>query len=533
VRKKTVALVVLLMALCAVGAVQAQAKKILYVAFDRENDVLNQFTSQMTCDIQQNVVEGLVITNDKNEFIPVLAKAIPTLENGGIKKNADGSYDMTWNLQQGVRWSDGVEFTAEDVAFTLDFIHNTPDVYNQSEYNHIVGAKVVDKYTIVMKWDGLYTFYDGLFEAILPKHVLGKLSWAEIAKYEPYNRGPQFIGTGPFMFKEWKTGEYIRLVRNPNYWRGPQYPKIDEMVFQFIPDQNARFNALQSGRFHIGQIEATQVKNVKTKGLGVKMVPSNVFYCLAFNVAAPGGRPELFGDARVRKAFYYAIDRKAIVDQLLEGTVKIADSPIPPSSAYHNAGLKAPEYDPAKAKKLLAEAGWKPGKDGVLEKDGVRFSFKWLNRAGRADRIAIAQVVQAQLREVGIESTMSEIDAAAWSQKWRSFNYEVVVNGWFMSSDFSLTNFYHTRDGANGSNNFCGFSNPELDRIMLQSDKDLGFKSRKPLLDKAQQILLDEAYNVFLYYRDSPWVVSDRLANFRGSGTNFGNWWNTWEWDLR
>lgn len=532
--KTRTALAVLLTALGSLGVMQAKDKKILYTAYDREIDVLNQFTSQMTCDIQQNVVEGLIITNDKNEYIPVLAKAIPTFENGGIKKNADGTYDMTWHLQPGVKWSDGAEFTADDVLFTLDFVKHTPDVYNQSQYNHIVSAKVIDKNTITMKWDGLYTFYPGLFEAILPKHILGKLGWGEIAKSDGYNRGPQFIGTGPFMFKEWKTGEYIRLVRNPNYWRGKQYPKLDEMVFQFVPDQNARFNAMKSGRYHIGEIEATQVKGMNgANGFSVKMVPSNVFYFIGFNVASPGGRPELFGDQRVRQAFYYAINRKAIVDQLLEGTVKIANSPIPSSSPYCNTQMRAPEYNPAKAKQLLAEAGWKPGSDGILQKNGVRFSFKWLCNSARADRIAIAQVVQAQLKEVGINSTMETLEASAWTQRWRSFNYEVQIGGWFMGSDVSPTNYYCTRNGVQGSNNFTGFSNPDLDKLMLQSDKVFDFKTRKPMLDKIQQVLLDQSYNIYLYYKDAPWVVSNKLTNFRGSGTNFGNWWNTYEWDLR
>jgi peptide/nickel transport system substrate-binding protein len=236
----------------------------------------------------------------------------------------------------------------------------------------------------------------------------------------------------------------------------------------------------------------------------------------------------------VRKALYHAIDRKAIVDLLLEGTVKIANSPIPPASAYHNPNIQVPEFNPEKAKQLLAEAGWKDTNgDGVLDKNGVKFSFKWLNRGGRLDRIAIAQVVQAQLKQIGIESTMTELDAAAWSQKWRSHDYEVQVGGWFMSSDASLTNYYHTRDGKNGSNNFSGFGNSEIDALMIQSDKVLDFKTRKPLLDKAQAMIVDEARDIFLYYRDSPWVVSDRLVNFRGSGTNLGNWWNAWEWDLK
>lgn len=509
-------------------------KKILYVAYDRELDVLNPFTSQMLCDLQHNVNEGLIITNDQNEFIPVLAKEIPTFENGGIVENADGTYDITWYLHEGVQWHDGEEFTAEDVKFTLDFVHNTPQVYNQSEYNKIIGVEIIDDYTIVMTWDDLYTFYSGIFEAMLPEHILGDLSWEEIAQYEPFNRGKAFIGTGPFMFEEWKTGEYIRIVRNPNYWRGSQYPLIDEMVWQFVPDQTARFNAMQSGSYDIGQIEATQVANFDTPGYSVEMIPSNVFYYIGFNIEGPGGRPELFGDVKVRQALYHAIDRQAIVDQLLEGTVQIANSPIPPTSAYHNTDIKAPGYDPEKAKQLLAEAGWKDSDgDGILDKNGVKFSFDFMNRSGRTDRIAIAQVAQAQLKQIGIEVTMSELEAAAWSQKWRTFDWEAQVGGWFMSSDISLTNYYHTRDGENGSNNFTGFGNSELDKLMIESDKILDFDTRKPLLDKAQELLNEEAFVIFLYYRDSPWVVADNLTNFRGSGTNLGNWWNAWEWDLK
>lgn len=509
------------------------AKKILYVAYDRELDVLNPFTSQMLCDLQHNVSEGLIITNDQNQFIPVLAKEIPTLENGGIVANADGTYDMTWHLQEGVMWHDGVEFTAEDVKFTLDFVHNTPQVYNQSEYNKIIATEIIDKYTIKMTWDALYTFYSGIFEAMLPMHVLEDLTWEEISQYEPYNRGPEFIGTGPFMFEEWKSGEYIRLVKNPNYWRGAEYPKIDEMVWQFIPDQTARFNAMQSGAYDVGQIEATQVSSFKTDGFSVEMIPSNVFYHIDMNITPEGGRPELFGDVRVRQALYYAIDRKAIVDQLLEGTVQIANSPVPPSSAYHNPDIAAYDYNPAKAKALLAEAGWADTDgDGILDKDGVKFSMNFLNRSGRTDRIAIAQVVQAQLKQIGIESTMSELEAAAWSQKWRTHQWDIIVSGWFMSSDISLTNYYHTRDGANGSNNYTGFGNPELDALMIASDKVLDFDQRKPLLDEAQALLNDEVHTIFLYYRDSPWVVNEKLVNFRGSGTNLGNWWNTWEWDF-
>jgi peptide/nickel transport system substrate-binding protein len=541
-KRRSLLLAALLLVVCVLGNLYAggqeeaapeqpgadSGKKILYVAYDRELDVLNPFTSQMLCDLQHNVNEGLIITNDKNEYIPVLAKEIPTIENGGVVENDDGTYTMTWRLHEGVKWHDGEEFTAEDVKFTLDFIHNTPSVYNQSEYNKIIGTEIVDDYTIKMTWDGLYTFYAGLFEATLPEHILGDMSWKEIAQYEPFNRGPEFIGTGPFVFEEWKSGEYIRIVRNPDYWRGGEYPYLDEMVWQFIPDQTARFNAMKSGDYHIGQIEATQVEDFDVEGFHVEMIPSNVFYHIDMNVKE-SGRPDLFGDLRVRRAIYHAIDRQAIVDQLLEGTVTVANSPIPPTSPYHNPDITAPEYNPDKARELLEQAGWTDSDgDGVRDKNGKKFSFQWMNRSGRADRIAIAQVAQAQLKQVGIETTMTELEAAAWSQKWRRGQWDAIVSGWFMSSDASLTNYYHSE----GSNNFTGFGDPELDRLMEESDQVLNFSVRKPLLDKAQQLLNDKVHTILLYYRDSPWVVADNLTNFRGSGTNLGNWWNAWEWDL-
>jgi len=190
-------------------------KKILRVAYEREIDVLNAYTSQMLVDIAFSMVEGLVTTNDHNTYIPVLAKEIPTEINGLIVRNDDGTIDMTWPLHENVRWHDGEAFTSVDVCFTWQFVASAgSQTYNRDQYLGIIDCMMPDNHTVVFRWDGVYGHYAGLFEAILPEHVLGNKATDEIVNYTPYNRGAELVGTGPFRFGEWKSGEYIRVVRS-------------------------------------------------------------------------------------------------------------------------------------------------------------------------------------------------------------------------------------------------------------------------------------------------------------------------------
>jgi peptide/nickel transport system substrate-binding protein len=508
----------------------SEGRKILRVAYEREIDVLNAFTSQNLVDIAFSMVEGLVTANENNEYIPVLAKEIPTLENGLIVMNEDGTVDMTWHLREGVRWHDGEPLTSEDVCFTWSFVTGEgSQTYNRHEYLGIIDCFMPDDLTVVFRWDGVYGYYAGLFEAVLPEHILGGKTVDEIVNYVPYNRGPEIIGTGPFKFVEWKSGEYIRVVRNDDYWRGAEYPRIDEIVWSFIPDSNTRMNAMTGGQYHYGRLEPTQVVEVEgVEGYEIHLVSSNTFMHFDLSVNLERGRT-LFSDPVVRRAIFHAIDRKAIADQLMQGTVTIADTPINPTSPYHNPNVFGLEFDPPRTRRMLDEAGWFPGPDGVREKGGERFSFVMLNRAGSADRIAIAQVIQAQLKEVGIEVTFETLESAAWTQKWRSGEWEGIVSAWFLPADPSITGLY----ACDGPNNMTGLCHPELDEAMERSDRTFSFAERKPLLDEAQELLALTARSLPIYYNVVPELVSTRIGNYRGSGTNFGSFWNLWEWTLR
>ena len=505
------------------------ARRILRLAYEREIDVLNAFTSQNLADIMFSMVEGLVTTDEKNTYVPVLAKQIPTEENGLIARLPDGRVEMTWPLHENVRWHDGTPFTGRDVCFTWRFVTSEgSQTYNRDQYLGIVDCRAPDDHTVVFVWDGQYAYYAGLFEAVLPEHVLGHMTTEEIVNFTPYNRGPALVGTGPFRFAEWKPGEYIRVVRNEDYWRGTQYPRIDEIVWSFIPDTNTRLNALKAARYDWARILPTQVPEVTAlDGYRTHLVSSNSFMHFDVNVVTERGRL-LFGDADVRQALFHAIDRRAIAGQLMQGTVAIADTPIHPSSPYHNPAVPTWSYDPARSARLLDAAGWTVGPDGVRTRNGQRFSFVMMNRAGSADRIAIAQVIQAQLKAIGVEVTFETLESAAWTQRWRMRRWEAIISAWFLPADPSLTGLY----ACDGPNNMTGLCDPALDQALRAADRALSFAVRKPLLDTAQVRLAGAAFSLPIYYNVVPEVVSARIGKYRGSGTNFGSFWNLWEWTL-
>ena len=344
----------------------------------------------------------------------------------------------------------------------------------------------------------------------------------EIVNYVPYNRGEQTVGTGPFKFAEWKAGEYIRVVRNNDYWRGPQYPGIDEIVWAFIPDSNTRLNAMKASQYDYARLEPIQVGEIESlDGYDIHLVSSNVF--MHFDVSLNTERSRLlFTDPYVRGALFRAIDRRAIAEQLMQGTVTVANSPLNPN-------VPDLQYDPERSKAALDAAGWALGSDGIRTRDGQRFSFVMLNRAGSRDRIAIAQVIQAQLKQIGIEVTFETLESAAWTQKWRSREWEGIVSAWFRPADPSLTNLY----ACDGSNNMTGFCDPALDDAMQSADRFLSFEERKPMLDLAQLRLAESMRSLPIYYDVIPELVSTRIVNYRGSGTNFGSFWNLYEWELR
>ncbi len=504
----------------------ASGDKILRIGYGAEIDTLNALTSQNLTDIEITMIDGLIMSNDENSYVPVTAKEIPTLENGGVVENDDGTVTMTWNLHEGIQWHDGEEYTSADVCFTWEFIVSDAGsaVYNQNEYQNITNCEAADPYTVVFTWNGPYAPYASLFDTILPKHLL---EGEDILTFDAYNRSP--LGNGPFKFVEWKTGEYVQVEKNENYWRGDQYPELDGMIFYFVPDPNTRINGLKAGEYDFAEILPNQVKEVADlDGYMTEIVNTNSWVHFDFNVATDRGQT-LFGDQAVRQALFHAIDRQAIAESLMEGTVEVADTGITPNSPYFNADVTKYDYDPELAAQMLSDAGWTDSDgDGILDKDGEPFSFTIINRNSRPERVAIAQVIQANYKDIGVDVQFENLENAAWIEKWLSKDWEATVSGWIIPADPSLTSLY----ACDASNNFTGFCSEELDAAMEASDQVLEFDERKPLIDEVQAILADEAWSLPIYYAVRPYTMLDSFENFKGSGTNLGSFWNSYEWNI-
>lgn len=525
------ALGALMLASCGGDTKSGNAKAtndLLIVAYDREPDTLNRFSTHILEDVQTCVVEGLVTTDEQMKVVPLLAASVPSIENGGVVLRPDGGMDVTWKLRPGIKWHDGVPFTSADVKFTVDAI-NSPSYNPESTdgFDRITSVDTPDSLTAVVHYKERYAPYELQFiRGALPKHVLeGK----DIDRATEYNRNP--LGTGPYKVTEWKTGEYILLEKVPNYWQGAQYPKINRILFKFIPNTTTRINQLKSGEAHIAALvpwdKYREIKNVP--GLTIHQVMGNSYEHITLNER----QVPAFKNVRVRRALIHAIDRQLLAKTILDGLAPVIDGSIQPLSwAFTDSVMKYP-YDTVKAKALLDEAGWKDSNgDGIRDKDGKPFAFTLMTQAGFAIRENVAQAVQRQLRSVGIDARIQLVDGTAISSLWFDGKFDAMLHWWHMPADPEITTFFASDRTPPAGRNINFIADDSLDKLMYASDREIIRDKRRALLVAAQKRLAELAPEIPLYNVTRLDAVPTSLRNFKGNPTNTGIFWNVWEWEI-
>lgn len=501
---------------------------LLIIAYDREPDTLNRFSTHILEDVQTCVVEGLVTTDEKMNVVPLLATEVPTPENGGVVMRADGGMDVTWKIRPGVKWHDGVPFTSADVKFTVDAI-NSPNYNPESTdgFDRITSVDTPDSLTAVVHYKEAYAPYEIQFvRGALPKHVLeGK----DIDNATEYNRNP--LGTGPYKVTEWKTGEYILLDKIDNYWRGAEYPKIKRILFKFIPNTTTRINQLKSGEAHVAALvpwdKYRELKDVP--GLTIHRMMGNSYEHITLNQRSVAA----FKDVRVRRALIHAIDRELLTRTVLDGLAPVIHGAIQPLSwAYTDSVVKYP-YDVAKVNALLDEAGWTDANgDGVRDKDGTPLAFTLMTQAGFAIRENIAQAVQRQLKDVGVDVKIQLVDGTSISSLWFEGKFDAMLHWWHMPSDPEITLFFASDRTPPAGRNINYVADDSLDKLMYASDRTVAQGPRRVLLVAAQQRLAELAPEIPLYNVTRLDAVPATLRNFKGNPTNTGIFWNVWEWHV-
>jgi len=532
-RRRSLVRVILSLALalpsaCARRAVTPPASNdLLIVGYDREPDTLNRFSTHILEDIQSAVVEGLTVTDEHMEIVPLLAADVPTLANRGVTLRPDGGMDVTWRLRPNISWHDGTPFTSADVQFTVAAI-NDPNYNPESTdgFDRITSVDTPDPLTAIVHYREVYAPYALQFvRGCLPKHVL---QGRDIDRANDYNR--QLLGTGPYRVAEWRSGEYILLERVPNYWRGT--PKIAKLMFKFLANTNTRINQLKSGEVHlVATVPWDKYRELSdVTGLVIHRTPGNAYEHVTLNER----RFPPFADVRVRQALTMAVDRELIAKTILDGLAPVTHGPIQSVSWAYSDDVKKYPFDIARARGLLDEAGWRDSNgDGIREHDGKPLAFTLITQAGFAVRESVAQVLQRQFREIGADMSISLHDGTSISQIWFEGKFDAMLHWWQMPADPELTLFFAADRTPPAGRNINFVSDDELTRLVYAADRTVDLDARKRFLRDAQVRISELAVEIPLYNVTKLDAVPATLEGFKGNPTNAGAFWNVHEWNVR
>lgn len=393
-------------------------------------------------------------------------------ENLEIVNDLATSYSIsedrkTWTvkIREDAEFSDGTPLTAEDVAYTFN---KAAESGGLTDVTALDTAVATDRYTVELRLkQPQSTFINRLITlGIVPKH----------AHSENYARSP--IGSGPYKLVQWTEGQQLIVEANPDYYGNP--PEIQRLVFLFT-EEDAAFAAAKAGQVQVASVPQSlavqtidgmkmyNVTSVDNRGLMFPYVPTN-------QTQTPDGRPvgnDVTADLAIRQAVNYAIDRKALVDGVLEGFGSPAYGPVT-GLPWEEPNANLEDGQPEKAKQILAEGGWEDRDgDGIVEKNGLKAEFDLLYPSSDSIRGALALAVAEMLKPIGIQAN---VQGKSWDEIRPISHSNVVLFGWGSHDQTEIYNLYHSSSAQGKSNNAGYYANSQIDSIL---DLAMGAPSEK------------------------------------------------------
>ncbi len=451
--------------------------------------------------ILMNVYDGLVrYKSGTLEVEPALAKSWEISEDGT---------ENTFHLRDGVKFHDGTDFDAEAVKFNFDRMLNEDHPFYDTGpfplaffFSAIETVEVVDPLTVKFTLNAPYAPF--LSNLAYPTGLI--VSPAAVREHgSDFGRNPS--GTGPFRFVEWRSNEAVVVEKNPDYWDGA--PPLDAVVFRPITDSNTRTAEMLAGGIdlmvEVPPVSLSEFQNTDDYTVHEQAGP-HVWFLILNAKEGP------FADKRVRQAANYAVNKKALVNDVLEGTAEVAAGPTPPAFAWaHNDDLEPYPYDPEKARELIAAAG----------AEGAELTFYVTEGgSGMLDPVAMGTAIQADLEAVGF-------DVKIETYEWNTFLGEVnpglegkadMAEMAWMTNDPDTLPFLTLRTEAwpeNGGFNSGYYSNPEVDRLLEEARVATDQARRAELYKKMQVIVHEDAPWVFVANWKQNAVTSDAVKNFQ------------------
>ena len=519
------------------------ADTIVYSMDTAPSGVFNPLISDTAYDeaVNSAVYASLLTVNPDSELEEYLCESYEV---------SDDQLVITYHLRDNAKWHDGEDVTADDVVFTFTSMAdgsytggNYGDVekikgakaYHDGQADSVEGLKAVDEKTVEVTFEEIYApaVTNLGVMGIIPKHIWEGADIAEWDNQTDLLNAP--VGCGPYKLTEFKNGEYVSFEAAEDFFLGA--PKTAKLMYKVVnPDTiQAEFKNGEINIANVSDLQSADIEAMEGEGLKLVSYPNFMFQYMGINL-----REEIFQDVNVRQAFMYAIDRKAMVEQLLEGRGEIVNAPMLPMlwSYPDESELEQYDYNPDKATDLLAAAGWTDSDgDGIVENEaGEKFSVVIDCPTGSAKREQAAVIIQESLKQVGVDVEINSMEFSALMEKVVSnHDFDLYMMGNTLDLDPDPKPYWHSdaisnEPGVQGYN-IVGYNNPETDALIEQGLATLVEDERAQVYHEFGKILNNDIGQVYLYNQDIERMYSEGLEGYQPS--TFNEFYNLHNWELK
>jgi len=444
------------------------------------------------------------------ELQALAAELLPATEHNPV---------IEFRLRPGVVFHDGRPVGAHDVKFTYDAIMDPRNLSPRvSDYEPVKAVQVIDPHTVRIVYKRLYSPAVGTWTiGLLPEHLLdvealrreAVLAGADPAEFglrqSAFNRRP--VGCGPFVFREWKSDQYIELERFARYWAGA--PNYRRYVYRIVPDLLTQEMEFYAGTIDTYAVQPHQVARLEGDPRFQRFSGTSYSYSyIAYNLRRPP-----FDDPRVRRALGLAINAEDIIRYVLYDQGERTTGPFLQQTEYYDRSIAPLPYDPAGALRLLAEAGWQRNGEGFLERDGQRLRFTLITNSGNDTRKSILAIAQDAWRRIGVDV---RTDLVEWSvfikERVNKLDFDALVLGWSMGVDPDLYQIWHSSQSGPHQLNFIGYRNPEADELIVRIRREYDFRRQVELCHRLHAIIARDQPYTFLYVGKWTAVLDRRIV---------------------
>jgi len=447
---------------------------------------------------------------DEKQLAALASDVLPGIEHNPV---------IEFHLRPGVRFHDGHAVDAHDVKFTYEAILNPQNLSPRvADYEPVKEIQVIDPLTVRVVYQRLYSPAVGTWAmGLLPEHLLnaealrqealrtGKDPAAFSLRQSEFNRRP--VGCGPFVFREWKSDQYITLDRFARYWEGA--PNYQRYIYRIIPDLLTQEMEFYAGTIDAYGVQPYQVARLKDDPRFQNFSGTSYAYSyIGYNLRRPP-----FDDPRVRRALSMAINVDSIIAFVLYQQGERTTGPFLKQTEYYNHAIAPVPYDPEGALKLLAEAGWRRNSDGRLEKNGQKLQFTLITNSGNDIRKSILAIAQDAWKQLGIDV---RTDLVEWSvfikERVNKLDFDALVLGWSMGIDPDLYQIWHSSQSGPHQLNFVGYSNPAADDLIVRIRQEYDFDRKVALCHRLHAIIAADQPYTFLYVGKWTAVLDKRIV---------------------